>query len=124
MHGKQLPALAGAVNVDVAPPPMPSEQASFFEKIQDPQIKRDAFHASDFAVYARQITLMEDLAFRRLLDYYYATKKPLPLDFKRTALLLGMEEHHVSVGNVLAQFFRKADDGYTPLRVNSRRIQK
>ena len=47
---------------------------------------------------------MEDLAYRRMLDLYYTTEAPLP-DAKKTARLIGMQDHVAEVESVLSDFF-------------------
>ena len=50
------------------------------------------FHIGDYASHTRHLTLMEDLAYRRLLDLYYLHERPLnarstPVEFLLSALL-------------------------------------
>jgi uncharacterized protein YdaU (DUF1376 family) len=70
------------------------------------------FHIGDYAVHTRHLTLMEDLAYRRLLDLYYTREKPLPNDEQEVARLIGMREQVAEVNSVLAEFFDNCGDGW------------
>ena len=45
------------------------------------------FHLGDYAAHTAHLEPMEDLAYRRMLDLYYRTEKPLPLDTAEIARL-------------------------------------
>lgn len=62
------------------------------------------FHPSDYLSHTRHLSLMEDLAYRRMLDLYYLHERPLVGDVAR---LIGMSEHGKDVVKVLAEFFPK-----------------
>jgi uncharacterized protein YdaU (DUF1376 family) len=62
------------------------------------------FNLGDYALHTRHLSLMEDLAYRRMLDLYYTTEGPLP-DARKTARLIGMPEHVAEVESVLGDFF-------------------
>jgi len=62
------------------------------------------------------MTLMEDLAFRRMLDLFYESEKPLPFELKRIAKLIGMNEHQEEIRDVLNEFWDETENGW----VNSR----
>jgi uncharacterized phage protein (TIGR02220 family) len=70
------------------------------------------FHIGDYAVHTRHLSLLEDLAYRRLLDWYYTNEKPLPLDAEKVARLIGMQDHVKEVSNILSDYFIKSDAGY------------
>lgn len=70
------------------------------------------FHIGDYAVHTRHLSLLEDLAYRRLLDWYYTNEKPIPLDHEKAARLIGMQDHTKEVSNILSDFFLKSDAGY------------
>jgi len=68
------------------------------------------FHIGDYASHTRHLSLMEDLAYRRLLDLYYLNGRPFggqPEDISR---LIGMRDHQDAVNFVLSQFFCWIDD--------------
>jgi uncharacterized protein YdaU (DUF1376 family) len=59
---------------------------------------------------------MEDLAYRRLLDWYYTNEQPIPLDIARAAKLIGMQDYTAEVAEILSNFFLKTEDGYSNKR--------
>ena len=59
---------------------------------------------------------MEDLAFRRMLDLFYESEKPLPFELKRISKLIGMTEHQEEIRDVLNEFWSETELGW----VNSR----
>jgi uncharacterized protein YdaU (DUF1376 family) len=74
------------------------------------------FHIGDYATATRHLTPMEDLAYRRLLDYYYANEKLIPLDISSAARLINMRDHEVEVKVILTDFFSKEETGYRQKR--------
>ena len=48
------------------------------------------FNIKDYSFATIRMTLMEDLAFRRMLDLFYESEKALPCELKRIAKLIGM----------------------------------
>jgi len=74
------------------------------------------FHIGDYASHTRNLSLMEDLAYRRLLDEYYLHEKPLLTEVETVARQIGMRDYATEVQFVLECFFRLTDDGW----VNSR----
>lgn len=74
------------------------------------------FHLGDYVSHTRHLSLLEDLAYRRMLDMYYITEEPLLLEPERVARLIGMREHVREVSDVLDEFFEKTDDGYVNKR--------
>lgn len=75
-----------------------------------------SFHLGDYAAHTRHLSLLEDLAYRRMLDLYYTTEAPLPSDPAKVARLIGMREHMQEVTDVLSEFFTKSDAGHTSSR--------
>lgn len=73
-----------------------------------------SFHIGDYATDARYLSLMEDLAYRRLLDLYYQSETPIPL--VDAARAIGMREHADDVEGVLRRFFVRTDAGWTQSR--------
>lgn len=70
------------------------------------------FHVGDYATHSRYLTLMQDLAYRRLLDLYYTTEQPIPLDFAKAARMIGMQDHIKDVSEILSDYFLKSETGY------------
>jgi len=60
---------------------------------------------------------IEDLAFRRMLDWCYLHEKPLPFDIDEISRQIRMRPHSESIAIVLQEYFEKNDDGWINLRV-------
>jgi len=77
------------------------------------------FNIGDYAKSTRHLTLLEDLAYRRLLDLYYDTESSLNPDIKKLSRLIGMSEHENEVSNVLDDFFDRNEKlGFSKKRVS------
>lgn len=63
------------------------------------------FNVGDYAVHTAHLEPMEDLAYRRMLDLYYLTEKPLPADPAVVARLIRMRDQLPAVQAVLEEFF-------------------
>jgi uncharacterized protein YdaU (DUF1376 family) len=63
------------------------------------------FNIGDYASHTRHLTIIEDLAYRRLLDMYYLHEKPLDSSIEAVARLIGMREYVDEVEMVLLEFF-------------------
>ena len=74
------------------------------------------FNIGDYASHTSHLTDIEDLAYRRLLDWCYLHEKPLPNDIEEIARLIRMRSHCDAIANVLREFF-KSDEGYISERV-------
>jgi uncharacterized protein YdaU (DUF1376 family) len=70
-----------------------------------------AFHIGDYAVHTRHLSLLEDLAYRRLLDLYYTRERAIPAGTQSVCRLLGMRDCVAEVEAVLVEFFTLNDDG-------------
>lgn len=74
------------------------------------------FHIRDYIAKTRHLTLIEDLAYRRLIDAYYTEEAPLPADVQACARLIAMRDHQPEVESVLREFFLLTDGGWTNAR--------
>tara|TARA_R110000851_G_scaffold265675_1_gene418202 strand:+ start:389 stop:997 length:609 start_codon:yes stop_codon:yes gene_type:complete len=61
---------------------------------------------------------MEDLAFRRMLDLFYESEKPLPFELKRIAKLIGMSDFQEEIRDVLNEFWSETESGWVNDRAN------
>lgn len=68
------------------------------------------FNIGDYASHTRHLSLMEDLAYRRLLDLYYLRDGKLFGDEADVARQIGMRDHVQEVTQVLQDFFCLAED--------------
>ncbi|KVC81414.1 hypothetical protein WI75_08690 [Burkholderia ubonensis] len=75
------------------------------------QMKYYSKHIGDFATATRLLSLMERGAYNELMDYYYATEKPLPADLDALCRIAGAfsEQERTAVDKVSRQFFEKVD---------------
>ena len=74
------------------------------------------FHIGDYKTHTHHLSLIEDLAFRRLLDLYYTAEKPIIGN--QSARLIGMREHEKDVLCVLNEFFTETPEGFINKRAD------
>jgi uncharacterized protein YdaU (DUF1376 family) len=79
------------------------------------------FHIGDYRAATAHLTNDEDLAYRRLLDMYYDTETPIPLDIDWVSRRLRLGQDVIE--NVLNDMFKLSVDGYIHTRCDSE-IQK
>ena len=70
------------------------------------------FHIGDFAAHTAHLSFEEDIAYRRMLDWYYLNEKALPLDVAKLARLIRMPKSLPAIRVVLEEFFVQSDDGW------------
>ena len=68
------------------------------------------FHIGDYQSHTHHLSIIEDIAFRRLLDHYYLHE--LPIKQRTIARQIRMVEHEADVLSVLNEFFRDTPNGY------------
>ena len=76
------------------------------------------FNIGDYKSHTNHLDLLEDLAYRRLLDLYYLHERPLNSGIAAVARQIGMREHEDKVKTVLEEFFRMSDDGWISPRAD------
>lgn len=76
------------------------------------------FNIGDYASHTRHLDLLEDLAYRRLLDLYYLHERPLSNDASVVAKQIGMRDHAALVRDVLNEFFEHSEEGYASSRAD------
>jgi len=69
-----------------------------------------SFHIGDYKSHTHHLTLMEDLAYRRLLDHYYLHQAPIKQ--RDIARQIGMRDQEQDVLTVLNEFFVSTEDGF------------
>ena len=74
------------------------------------------FHIGDYASHTRHLSLLEDLAYRRLLDFYYLHENPIKQ--RDIARQIGMRDHEQDVLTVLNEFFLSTDEGFVSPRAD------
>ena len=68
------------------------------------------FHIGDYKSHTHHLSLMEDIAYRRLLDYYYLHEHPIKQ--RDIARQIGMKDQEQEVLTVLDEFFTNTESGY------------
>ena len=66
--------------------------------------------------HTRHISLLEDLAYRRLLDFYFLHEQPIK--HRDAARQIGMREHEEDVLTILNEFFLSTEDGFVNVRAD------
>ena len=69
------------------------------------------FNISDYKSHTEHLEPMEDLAYRRMLDWCYLHEKPLPKNKTDIARIIRMRTHSDCIANVLREFFTINKDG-------------
>lgn len=77
------------------------------------------FHVGDYAAHTRNLGLLEDLAYRRMLDAYYVNERPFVGSVQDVAREIGMREHIEDVEYVLSRFFVRDGDTWTNKRADA-----
>ena len=79
------------------------------------------FHIGDYLSATRHLTWTEDAAYRRLLDTYYTTEKPLPSELRAVCrlVLATTDEQREAVEVVLNEFFELTSAGWINVRADA-----
>jgi uncharacterized protein YdaU (DUF1376 family) len=77
-------------------------------------------HIGDYAKDTAHLTLLEDGAYRRLLDLYYSSERSLPLNMDGLYRLVRArtKDEKKAVDTVLAEFFTKGNSGWNNKRAD------
>lgn len=77
-------------------------------------------HIGDYLRDTAHLSLLEHGAYRRLLDVYYATEKPLPVEKAKVYRLVNAETRpeRQAVDSVLSEFFHDTPDGWRNARAD------
>ena len=68
------------------------------------------FHLGDYKSHTHHLTVVEDIAYRRLLDHYYLHEAPIKQ--RDIARQIGMRDHEQEVLSVLNEFFVSTEQGF------------
>jgi len=74
------------------------------------------FHIGDYMSHTRHLSLFEDLAYRRLLDFYFLHEQPIK--HRDVARQIGMREHEEDVLTVLNEYFLSTPEGFVNPRAD------
>jgi uncharacterized protein YdaU (DUF1376 family) len=75
------------------------------------------FNIGDYQSHTGHLSELEDLAYRRLLDWVYLHEKPIPLEINEVARNIRMRTHCESIAIVLQEFFVRTEAGWVSDRV-------
>jgi uncharacterized protein YdaU (DUF1376 family) len=76
------------------------------------------FNIGDYVSHTRHLSPIEDIAYRRLLDAYYLSERPLNSGLAAVARQIGLKEHEAEVHEVLQEFFKLTEDGWINTRAD------
>jgi uncharacterized protein YdaU (DUF1376 family) len=77
------------------------------------------FNIGDYKSHTEHLSEMEDLTYRRLLDWYYLHESPIPLEINEVARQIRMRSHTDCIASVLQEYFEQTPDGWIHHRANS-----
>jgi uncharacterized protein YdaU (DUF1376 family) len=69
------------------------------------------FNIGDYAGHTAHLDPLEDIAYRRMLDYCYLNECGLPETTESIARVIRMRTHCECIATVLQEFFFRHDDG-------------
>jgi uncharacterized protein YdaU (DUF1376 family) len=81
------------------------------------------FNIGDYQSHTAHLEPLEDLAYRRLLDWCYLHERPLPDDIEQISKLIRMRSHSECIASVLQEFFDRTPEGWWKERI-SKEIEK
>jgi len=76
------------------------------------------FNIGDYQSHTSHLSDIEDLVYRRLLDWYYLHECPIPLNESEVSRQIRMRSHTESIAIVLQEYFERTDDGWIHHRAN------
>lgn len=76
------------------------------------------FNIGDYKSHTEHLSELEDLAYRRMLDWYYLHEKQLPLDVEEIGRLIRMRSHCECIATVLQEFFVQTESGWSNPRAD------
>jgi len=76
------------------------------------------FNIGDFMKDSAHLTLEEEGIYRRLIDQYYTTEKPIPLDIKSVSRSIRARGHEDAIASILEEFFNKTEKGFRQKRID------
>ncbi len=79
------------------------------------------FNIGDYKSHTEHLSEIEDLCYRRLLDWYYLHEVPIPLDLNETARQIRMRTHTDCIAIVLHEYFEQSENGWIHHRANAGR---
>jgi uncharacterized protein YdaU (DUF1376 family) len=71
----------------------------------------------EIAINTRYLTLIQDLSYRRLLDWYYLNERPIPIS--NPSMLIGLNDYLTDVEQVLNDYFVRTDHGWVNKQIEA-----
>ena len=75
------------------------------------------FHIGDFIKDSAHLTLEEEAIYRRLIDLYYTTEQPIPLDINAVSRSIRARGNEEMIELILNEFFNKTLKGFKQKRI-------
>jgi uncharacterized protein YdaU (DUF1376 family) len=75
------------------------------------------FNIGDYQSHTAHLEPLEDIAYRRMLDWCYLHEKPLPDDVGQISRYIRMRSHTDCITSVLHEFFERTPDGWWKDRI-------
>ena len=76
------------------------------------------FNIGDYQSHTSHLSEIEDLTYRRLLDWYYLHECPIPLDEAEVSRQIRMRTHSESIAIILREYFEYTENGWIHHRAN------
>jgi len=76
------------------------------------------FNIGDYNSHTMHLSEIEDLTYRRLLDWYYLHESSIPLDLNEVSRQIRMRTHSDCIATVLQEFFERTPDGWVHHRAD------
>jgi len=76
------------------------------------------FHIGDYSSHTSHLSPIEDVIYRRLLDKYYLSETPIPLEIDAVSRLIGMREYKSEVEIIIKEFFTQTESGWINKRAS------
>lgn len=74
------------------------------------------FNIADWALHTAHLTLTEEAVYFRLINHYYDTEQPIPLETQPVIRRLRMGNDSVIATDILSEFFVKTEKGFVHTR--------
>ena len=75
------------------------------------------FNIGDYYSHTQHLTPLEDIAYRRMIDWCYLHESPLPLDVASVCKIIRMKDNDEDVTYILEDFFLKTNKGWMQKRI-------
>lgn len=81
------------------------------------------FNIGDYAAHTKGLSLLEDLAYRRLLDEYYLAERPFNGCSTDVARMIGMSEYLNEVEYILGKYFSRDGEFWRHIKIDKAIIE-